>query len=168
MCLMDHASSRGPAAFLNRRAAVALVSATGERSGVGDWYCTAFGFRATVIHANHPIQEYTRMIRRSLFAAIGLILTIVATACGAQPATPNASTSSDRTTPVPAATHHTANSTPRGSTPTLQTSALPTIAPTTARTSPYTGIEQGRTVEGYHTLGSDSAPVTLVMYSDFF
>lgn len=40
-------------------------------------------------------------------------------------------------------------------------------SPSTVPPSPFTGIEQGKTAEGYQALGSASAPLTLVMYSDF-
>lgn len=67
----------------------------------------------------------------------------------------------------------------------IEGAALPTAAPTVAAAAspvegaasatalpqatsgPLAGIEQGTTPEGYHTLGSASAPVTLAMYSDF-
>lgn len=48
-------------------------------------------------------------------------------------------------------------------TPTAVTTAATAIAP--AETNP---LAQGRTPEGYHSLGRVDAPVTITFYSDFF
>ena len=44
---------------------------------------------------------------------------------------------------------------------------LATVEPATAPLPPFNGIPQGRTPEGFPTLGEANAPVTLIDYSDF-
>jgi hypothetical protein len=46
--------------------------------------------------------------------------------------------------------------------------APPTETPRPAPAADIASIPQGRTTDGYQALGAESAPVTLVMYSDFF
>ncbi|MCU0493384.1 MAG: hypothetical protein MUD01_17495 [Chloroflexaceae bacterium] len=52
-------------------------------------------------------------------------------------------------------------------TPSSAVPATPVAAAPAGLPSAYSGIEQGKTAEGYQRLGQASAPVTLVMYSDF-
>lgn len=52
--------------------------------------------------------------------------------------------------------------------PTMQVVPPPTAATSAApAASPFATLEQGVTPEGYRTLGAATAPVELVMYSDF-
>ena len=81
---------------------------------------------------------------------------------------PHATTAAGATT-VPA-TASVPTPTP-GATATMRPSALPNIvppaAPATATLPPFNGIPQGRTPEGFPTLGNAAAPVKLIDYSDF-
>lgn len=46
--------------------------------------------------------------------------------------------------------------------------APPTERPAAARAGSYADLPQGVTPEGYQYLGDPAAPLTLVMYSDYF
>lgn len=92
------------------------------------------------------------------FALLFTIFCALLAACGAPAAT---APTAPPPTPVPPT-----------SAPTLAATSAPSAAATAAPTvavaeGPYAGLEQGRTAEGYQTLGSPEAAVTLVMYSDF-
>lgn len=86
-----------------------------------------------------------------LFTLIMLSLGWLLAACGQTAVSPTA-------TPVPATAPPTGQPAPAA--------ALPT-APSAAA-SRYADIPQGVTAEGYQILGDPAAPLTLVMYSDFF
>ena len=95
------------------------------------------------------------MSKRTFGAALLLVGALLAAGCGANQATPGQSGSA----PTPAAS------------PAATKVAAPAEAAPAAKandTSLYAGIQQGQTAEGYRVLGEANAPVTLVMYSDFF
>jgi hypothetical protein len=107
------------------------------------------------------------MANRIMSVAQTLVVMMVLTACGTNPtnqSSANTAAPSSRVTDTPA----------QAAAPTTMpsvavvTPSVATAAPSAAQRSPYADIEQGRTPEGYHVLGSANAPVTLVMYSDFF
>jgi hypothetical protein len=77
---------------------------------------------------------------------------------------PPTPTSAGREPSAPAATA-TPAAPAAASTVAVTTPAAPEASPVAS--GPFAGIEQGTTPEGYRALGSASAAVTLVMYSDF-
>ena len=113
------------------------------------------------------------------FASPALLALALATlaACGqttptsgvpAQGAAPTSAATPRKSTQEPAAASVTPASTEIIASATLPAgTATPAAQASPVATGPFAGIEQGATPEGYHTLGSASAPVTLVMYSDF-
>ena len=117
------------------------------------------------------------MITRSARSALLALALATLAACGQT--TPTSGVPAQGTAPTPAVAPGASTQEPAAasvtpaSTEIIASATLPAATATPAAqaspvaTGPFAGIEQGTTPEGYHTLGSTSAPVTLVMYSDF-
>jgi hypothetical protein len=107
------------------------------------------------------------MLRLLVPALVALAALLAGCGQGASTPAQSRATRAPATEALPAATAPLTTAPTAAATATIAAAAPTAAEPAPAAAGPFAGLAQGVTPEGYHTLGSPDAPVTLVMYSDF-